>query len=110
MRPVSSNVAYETKLFLDGRENSLETQIWSPILSPDEMAAPSVGWELARVRALPDYSTLFGQVFPGRGITMELLRSDRRLRTDLAARQFPLRPLALWRRSERFVAAGTARV
>ena len=71
--PSLFNVAYETKLFLDGRENSLETQIWSPILSPDEMAAPSVGWELARVRALPDYSTLFGQVFPGRGITMETI-------------------------------------
>jgi cytochrome c peroxidase len=34
--PSLFNVTYETKLFRDGRENSLETQIWSPILSSDK--------------------------------------------------------------------------
>ena len=71
--PSLFNVTYETKLFRDGRENSLETQIWSPILSPDEIAAPSVGWVLAKVRALPDYPALFEQTFPGRGVTMETI-------------------------------------
>ena len=61
--PSLFNVAYETKLFRDGRENSLETQVWSPILSPDEMAAPSVGWELAKVRSLPDYPALLSGHF-----------------------------------------------
>ena len=67
------NVAYETKLFRDGRENSLETQVWSPIVSPDEMAAPSVGWELAKVRSLPDYLALFERSFPGRGVSVETI-------------------------------------
>jgi cytochrome c peroxidase len=71
--PSLFNVAYETKLFRDGRENSLETQAWSPIVSPDEMAAPSVGWELAKVRSLPDYPALFERSFPGRGVSMETI-------------------------------------
>lgn len=69
--PSLYNVIYEQKLFRDGREASLETQVWSPILSPDEMAAPSVGWVLARINALPDYAPLFTQSFPGRGPTMD---------------------------------------
>ena len=71
--PSLFNVAYETKLFRDGRENSLETQAWSPIVSPDEMAAPSVGWELAKVRSLPDYPALFERSYPGRGVSMETI-------------------------------------
>jgi cytochrome c peroxidase len=55
--PSLFNVAYETKLFLDGRENSLETQIWSPILSPDEMAAPSVGWDSSTSPMRPSCSS-----------------------------------------------------
>jgi cytochrome c peroxidase len=71
--PSLFNVAYETKLFRDGRENSLETQVWSPIVSPEEMAAPSVGWELAKVRSFPDYPALFERSFPGRGVSMETI-------------------------------------
>ena len=71
--PSLYNVAYEHKLFRDGRENALETQVWSPITSPDEMAAPSVGWELARIKTLPDYAGLFEQAYPGRGVTMETM-------------------------------------
>lgn len=71
--PSLFNVIYESKLFRDGRENSLEAQIWSPILSPEEIAAPSVGWVLAKVRALPDYPALFEQAFPGHGVTMETI-------------------------------------
>jgi cytochrome c peroxidase len=71
--PSLFNVAYETKLFRDGRENSLETQIWSPILSPDEFAAPSVGWILAKLHTLPEYPALFEKTFPNRGITMDTI-------------------------------------
>jgi cytochrome c peroxidase len=71
--PSLFNVIYETTLFRDGRENALETQIWSPILSADEIAAPSVGWVLAKVRRLPDYPPLFEAAYPGQGITMETI-------------------------------------
>ena len=71
--PSLFNVAYEKQLFRDGREDSLETQAWLPILMHDEIAAPSVGWALAKLRALPEYPALFEETFPGRGITMETL-------------------------------------
>jgi cytochrome c peroxidase len=71
--PSLLNVAYEKQLFRDGREDSLETQAWLPILTHDEMAAPSVGWALAKLRSLPDYRVLFEKTFPGRGITMDTL-------------------------------------
>ena len=109
--PSLFNVAYETKLFRDGRENSLETQVWSPIVSPDEMAAPSVGWELAKVRSLPDYPALFERSFPGRGVSMETIGYCHcRLRADFAARELAFRPLALWRRKGRPVATRAARL
>ena len=71
--PSILNVAYEKQLFRDGREDSLETQAWLPILTHDEIAAPSVGWALAKLRTLPEYPALFEETFPGRGITMETL-------------------------------------
>ncbi|WP_374544427.1 cytochrome-c peroxidase [Rhodoblastus sp.] len=71
--PSLYNVAYEQKLFRDGRELSLETQVWSPIVSADEMAAPSVGWVLARIKAMADYTPLFTRNFPDRGPTMDTI-------------------------------------
>jgi cytochrome c peroxidase len=71
--PSLFNVAYEKQLFRDGREDALETQAWLPILTHDEIAAPSVGWALAKLRVLPEYPALFEKTFPGRGITMETL-------------------------------------
>ncbi|MDE2579259.1 MAG: c-type cytochrome [Hyphomicrobiales bacterium] len=68
--PTLWNVAYEKTLFRDGRETTLETQVWSPILSPDEMAAPSVGWTLARIASLPEYPALFARAFAGQGVSM----------------------------------------
>lgn len=69
--PSLYNVAYQTSLFRDGRETSLETQVWGPILSSEEMAAPSAGWELAKIQSLSGYSASFDAAFPGRGITMD---------------------------------------
>ncbi|HUO54229.1 MAG TPA: cytochrome c peroxidase [Rhodoblastus sp.] len=71
--PSLFNVVYEQSLFRDGRESALETQVWSPILSPDEMAAPSVGWEIDRIRAIPDYRASFDRVFPGKGVSMDTI-------------------------------------
>lgn len=70
--PTLYNVAYATSLFHDGRETNLETQIWSPILAPNEMAAPSVGWLVNKVRNLPEYQGRFEQAF-GRPASMELI-------------------------------------
>lgn len=69
--PSLLNVVFEKHLFWDGRENELETQIWSPIMAADEMAAPSVGWVLDKIKSLPGYVGEFEEVFPGRGISMD---------------------------------------
>jgi cytochrome c peroxidase len=53
------NIGYQTVLFHDGRESTLENQVWSPLLSDREMANPSVGWLLDRVAGLDDYDQQF---------------------------------------------------
>ncbi|WP_333688910.1 cytochrome c peroxidase [Methylococcus capsulatus] len=68
--PTLYNVAYLTKLFHDGRESSLENQVWGPFLAANEMGNPSVGFVLDRIESLPDYRGLFEQAF-GRGPGME---------------------------------------
>ena len=69
--PTLLNVAWQTLLFHDGRENSLATQAWMPILHPDEMANPSVGMVLERIRTLEDYRGRFERVFGGMVATMD---------------------------------------
>lgn len=64
------NAAYETRLFWDGREHTLETQIWSPLLNPFEMGAPGVGWVVQKLDRLPEYQGLFRKSFHGRGPSM----------------------------------------
>jgi cytochrome c peroxidase len=71
--PSLFNVVYEKQLFRDGRESSLETQAWLPILTHDEMAAPSIGWALAKLKTMSEYKPLFAAAFPDRGISMETL-------------------------------------
>jgi cytochrome c peroxidase len=68
--PTLYNVGYQSLLFHDGRETTLETQVWSPILAANEMAAPSAGWLVDKVRNLPDYGGLFEGAFD-RGVSME---------------------------------------
>ena len=54
--PALYNVAYRPRLFHDGREASLELQIWSPLLAANEMAQ-SVDRQRARAhRAMPEYT------------------------------------------------------
>jgi cytochrome c peroxidase len=69
--PTLYNVAYAQRLFHDGREESLEQQAWQPILHPDEMANPSIGFFLRKLQALPDYDGLFESAFAGRGPDLE---------------------------------------
>lgn len=53
--PTIYNVAYATTLFHDGRESSLEQQVWGPLLAANEMANPSIGFVVDKIKALPDY-------------------------------------------------------
>jgi cytochrome c peroxidase len=67
--PTLFNVAYQQRLFHDGREVSLEDQIWGPLLSVNEMGNPSIGYVLERLRSLSDYTGLFERAFAGRGVS-----------------------------------------
>ena len=65
--PTLYNVAYQQQLFLDGREFSLENQVWQPMTARNEMAAPSIGYVINKIRRIGDYEGLFEQAFAGRG-------------------------------------------
>jgi cytochrome c peroxidase len=71
--PTIYNAAYAQLLFHDGRETRLEQQIWGPLLAPNEMGDPAVGYVLDKIRALADYHGRFEAAFDGRGLTMETL-------------------------------------
>ncbi len=71
--PTIYNAAYLTKLFHDGREESLEQQVWGPLLAGNEMANPSVGAVVSKVRMIPEYKGLFEAAFDGKGVSMETL-------------------------------------
>jgi cytochrome c peroxidase len=62
--PALYNVGHRRVLFHDGRETSLAAQIWSPLLSGNEMGNPSRDAVLARVAALPEYAAAFREAFP----------------------------------------------
>jgi hypothetical protein len=70
--PTLLNVAYRPALFVDGRESTLENQVFSPLLAADEMANPSIGSVLDRVASTGDYAGRFRAAFD-RGVTMETL-------------------------------------
>lgn len=61
--PSLYNVAYVERLFHDGRDTRLEEQVWTPLLAHNEMANPSVGHVLNKLRRIPDYKDQFEQVF-----------------------------------------------
>ncbi len=68
--PTLYNVAYMKKLFHDGREDSLAQQAWSPLLAHNEMANPSIGYVINKIKQQDDYKGLFQAAFK-RGVTME---------------------------------------
>lgn len=61
--PTLYNVAYFQLLFHDGRENTLEQQVWAPLLAQNEMANPSIGYVINKIKQLPEYQNLFEQAF-----------------------------------------------
>jgi cytochrome c peroxidase len=70
--PTLYNVAYAAILFHDGREDTLENQVWGPFLSRNEMGNPSVGFVIDKLKRLPDYPGLFEKAFR-RGPSMETI-------------------------------------
>ena len=71
--PTVLNVGFQRMLFHDGRETSLERQVWGPLLAADEMGNASRAAVVARVSALADYSAAFARVFPGVGISEDTI-------------------------------------
>lgn len=62
--PSLFNVGLLPTLFHDARESRLEQQVWAPLLAANEMANPSVGYVLEKLRSLPEYPELFRAAFP----------------------------------------------
>ena len=69
--PTLYNVGFARRLFHDARENLLEQQAWTPLLARNEMANPSVGFVIDRLKSLPAYRGKFEQAFDGKGPGME---------------------------------------
>ena len=70
--PTILNVAYKTMLFHDGRESTLENQVWIPLLARNEMANPSIGYVIQTINKSKDYEGLFEEAF-GRPASMETI-------------------------------------
>ena len=68
--PTIYNVAYLSSLFYDGRESTLENQVWGPFLAANEMGNPSVGSVIDKLKSLSDYRGLFEKAFR-RGPSMD---------------------------------------
>ncbi len=64
--PTIYNTAYLQRFHHDGRETSLENQIWQPLLANNEMAMPSIGMVVNKIADLTDYENLFEQAFNGK--------------------------------------------
>ena len=69
--PALYNVGFAKLLFHDARENLLEQQVWTPLLTRNEMANPSVGFVIERLKSIPEYRGKFEQAFQGKGPGME---------------------------------------
>ena len=70
--PTLYNVAYATTLFHDGREHSLEQQVWGPLLAHNEMANPSIAFVLDKLNSQIAYQTGFKHAF-NKPATMETI-------------------------------------
>jgi cytochrome c peroxidase len=61
--PSLYNTGYFSLLFHDGRETSLEQQVWLPLLTHNEMANPSIGYVIDKINTSTDYAGLFQKAF-----------------------------------------------
>jgi cytochrome c peroxidase len=71
--PTLYNTAYLRRLFHDGREYSLEHQVWTPLLTENMMGNRSFAVVINKIRRLPDYDGLFAAAFAGKGPGMETI-------------------------------------
>ena len=71
--PALYNLPWVPRLFHDGRERSLEHQIWAPLLAANEMANPSIGHVLDKIAGLAPYPERFAAAFPGEGLSLATL-------------------------------------
>ena len=69
--PTLLNVAYLERFFHDGREFSLEDQVWGPLLAANEMANPSPGYVLNKLKSIEGYRNAFEQIFGPRSLSMQ---------------------------------------
>jgi cytochrome c peroxidase len=65
--PTVWNAAFQSRLFWDGRAESLEAQARGPLLHPREMGMPSTSAVLERVREQPAYALAFERAFGASG-------------------------------------------
>jgi cytochrome c peroxidase len=61
--PTILNIAFARSLFVDGREDRLEQQVWAPLLASNEMNNASVGAVVNQLKQDAQYRTLFAQAF-----------------------------------------------
>ena len=71
--PTLYNVGFARSLFHDARENLLEQQVWTPLLAHNEMANPSVGFVVEKLKSIMEYANKFEQAFHGKGPGMETI-------------------------------------
>ncbi len=62
------NVAWQARLFHDGRQSTLDALAWEPLLHPHEMGNTSVAQVLAKLGRLDDYTRRFVAAYPRRGL------------------------------------------
>ena len=70
--PSLYNVAFRSTLFLDGREESLTKQVWSPLLAENEMANTSKEAVLGRINGFEGYQQRFKLLYED-GVTEDNL-------------------------------------
>jgi cytochrome c peroxidase len=70
--PTILNVAYGEPFFWDGRASTLEEQAKGPIGAAAEMNMPP-GDAVARISSIPGYVKAFGDVFPGKPVSMDTI-------------------------------------
>lgn len=68
--PTVWNAAFQTRLFWDGRADSLEAQAAGPLFNPAEMGMPSAAALEQRLARDATYEADFAQAFGGPGITL----------------------------------------
>lgn len=71
--PTIYNTAYLTRLFHDGRESSLELQVWQPLLAHNEMANPAFASVIEKIKKLKDYKGLFEVAFAGQKASLQTI-------------------------------------